>query len=67
MTSTPKPRTYWHVEHPEVAALLVVVARSNEEARSIAWRKWYRRKPTTEFEELLRSAFSVGDSGEAAE
>ena len=67
MTSTLRPRTYWQVEHPELAAHLVVAARSNEEAPSIAWRQWYRREPTTEFEELLRSAFSVTDTGKPAE
>ena len=65
MTTT--VRTHWLVEHPEVAARLVVAARSDDEARALAWRRWYGREPTTEFEELLRSAFSVGDSGEAAE
>ena len=67
MTSTPQPRTYWQVLHPEVAARLVVAARSEDEARSLAWRQWYRREPTTEFEDLLRAAFSVSNSGEPAE
>ena len=61
------PRTYWRVEHPEVAAHLVVAARTEDEAQAIAWRRWYGREPRTEFEELLRAAFSATDSGEPAE
>ena len=61
------PRTYWRVEHPEVAARLVVAARTDDDARAIAWRRWYGREPATEFEKLLRAAFSATDSGEAAE
>ena len=34
-------------------------------SRSTDWR--YGREPTTEFDELLRAAFSVTDSGEVAE
>ena len=65
MTTT--VRTHWLVEHPEVAARLVVAARTDDEARAIAWRRWYGREPATEFEKLLRAAFSATDSGEAAE
>ena len=54
-------RTHWTVEHPEVSARLVVAARSDDEARALAWRRWYCREPTTEFEELLRAAFAVTD------
>ena len=67
MTTAPPPRTYWRVEHPEVAARLVVAARSDDEARTIAWGRWYGGKPKTEFEELLRAAFTAKDSGEPAE
>ena len=66
MTASP-PRTHWCIEHPEVAARLVVAAGTDDEARAIAWRQWCGREPTTEFEELLRAAFSATDSGEAAE
>ena len=59
-------RTHWTVEHAEVAVRLVVAARSDDEARAIAWRQWYGPEPTTEFEELLRAAFSATDSGEPA-
>ena len=65
--TTSRQRTHWTVEHPEVAARLVVAARTDDEARAIAWRRWYGHQPTTEFEELLRAAFSATDSGEPAE
>ena len=64
---TTPPRTHWCVEHPEVAARLVVSARSDDEARAIAWRQWYGREPRSEFEELLREAMSATVSGEPAE
>ena len=67
MEPVPQPRTYWTVRHPEVPARLVVAARSAEEARALAWRRWYGREPRTELEELLREAFSATDSGEPAE
>ena len=66
MSTVPRARTHWTVEHPEVAARLVVAARTDDEARTLAWRRWYGREPTTEFEELLRAAFAVTDSGEVA-
>ena len=65
--TTPLPQTYWRVEHPEVAARLVVTACTEDEAQAIAWRRWYGREPTTEFDELLRAAFSATDCGEPAE
>ena len=67
MRPVPRPRTHWTVEHPEVPARLVVAARSEEEARAIAWRRWYHREPRTELEVLLRAAFWVTDSAEPAE
>ena len=66
MSTAPRARTHWTVEHPEVTARLVVAARTDDEARAIAWRRWYGREPTTEFEELLCAAFSATDSGEPA-
>ena len=60
-------RTHWTVEHPEVPARVVVAARTEDEARALAWHRWYGREPTTEFDERLRAAFSVTDSGEVAE
>ena len=41
--------------------------RTDDEARTLAKRRWYGREPTTEFEELLRAAISATDSGEPAE
>ena len=64
---SPAPRTHWTIEHPEVPARLVVAARSADEARTLAWRRWYGREPTTELEEHLRAAFAVTNSGEPAE
>ena len=67
MTSPSRARTHRTVEHPEVPARLVVAARSDEEARSLAWRRWYHREPHTELEVLMRAAFAVTNSGEPAE
>ena len=36
---------------------------TEDEARALAWRRWHGREPTTEFDERLRAAFSVTDSG----
>ena len=36
MTGAPRARTHWTVEHPEVAAPLVVAARTDDEARTLA-------------------------------
>ena len=63
----PAPLTHWTVEHPEVPVRLVVAARSDEEARSLAWRRWYGREPATELELLLRAAFAATDSGNPAD
>ena len=65
--TTSRQRTHWTVEHPEVPARLVVAARTEDEARALAWRRWYGHEPTTAFDERLRAAFSVTDSGEPAE
>lgn len=62
-----QPRTHWTVEHPGAPARLVVAARSEDKARSLAWRRWYGREPTTAFDERIRAAFSVTDSGGPAE
>ena len=67
MTTASPRRTHWRVEHPEAAVRLVVAARTEDEARALAWRRWYDREPTRELDELLRAAFSVTDSGEVAE
>ena len=45
----------------------MVAARTEDEARALAWRRWYAREPTTAFDERLRAALSVTDSGEPAE
>ena len=65
--TTSQPRTHWTVEHPEAPARLVVAARTEDEARALAWRRWYGREPTTAFDERMRAAFSVTNSGERAE
>ena len=67
MRAPAAPRTLWTVEHPEVPARLVVAARTADEARALAWRRWYGREPTTAFDERLRAAFPVTDSGQTAE
>ena len=40
--TTDRARTYWHVQHPELVVHLVVAARTDDEARTLAWRRWYR-------------------------
>ena len=60
------PRTLWTVDHPEAARRAVVTARSDIEARALAWREWYGGKATTMFEKLLRDAFTARDTGEPA-
>ena len=65
--TAPPPRTRWRFERTEVAARLVVAARTDDEARAIPWRRWYGREPTTEFDEQLCAGFSTTDSGEPAE
>ena len=60
MTTDSRGRTYWNVEHPEARLRLVVPVRTEDEARALAWRRWYGREPTTEFADRLRAAFSVG-------
>ena len=67
VTTDSRGRMYWNVEHPEARLRLVVPARTEDEARALAWRRWYGREPTTEFDDRLRAAFSVTDSGEPVE
>ena len=67
MTTDSRGRTYWNVEHPEARLCLVVPARTEDEARALAWRRWYGREPTTEFDDRLRATFSVTDSAEPVE
>ena len=67
MTTDSPEGPHWNVEHPEAPVRLVVAARTEDEARALAWRRWYGREPTTEFDERLHAAFSVTDSGELAE
>ena len=62
-TSTP---TWWNVSHPEHPARLVVAARSGDEARSLAWMRWYGHSPRTELEQLMRAACSAENSEVAA-
>ena len=63
MTTARPGRTHWTVEHPEAGLRLVVAADTEDEARALAWRRWYGREPTTEFDERLRAAFRVTDPG----
>ena len=53
--------------HPEHPARLVVAARSAEEARALAWTRWYGRAPRDELEGLMREAFSVENADVPAE
>ena len=45
----------------------VTAARSDTEARALAWREWYGGKATTLFETVLRDAFAARNTGEPAE
>ena len=44
MTTDSRGRTYWNVEHPEARLRLVVPVRTEDEARALAWRRWYGRE-----------------------
>lgn len=44
MSTASRARTHWTVQHPELAVHLVVAARADEEARAIAWLRWYGRE-----------------------
>ena len=60
-------RTLWTVTHPERLVRIEVPARSVEEARQEAWKRWYRRPVQTEFDALLRAAFATQDTGRPAD
>ena len=60
MTTDSRGRTYWNVEHPEARLRLVVPARTEDEARALAWRRWYGR----EAEETLSFSGLVSAGGE---
>ena len=62
--STP---TWWNVTHPELPVRVVVAARTEEEARALAWTRWYRRAPRNELEALMRAACSAENSGVPAD
>ena len=51
MSALTPPRRRWIVAHPEVA--------TSDEARHIAWHRWYGRAPRGDLEELLYAALSV--------
>lgn len=59
---SPSKRTWWNVTHPERGVRVVVAARSAEEARALAWMRWYGRGPGDELEALMREACSVEDT-----
>ena len=67
MTESNRPYTLWVVTHPEHPARIEVPARSPEEARRVAWERWYRRPVQTGIDELMRDAFHVRDTGKPAE
>ena len=67
LSSTLRPRTVWTVTHPEQFVRFEAAARSDEEARSIALSRWYRRPVRSELEELTRAVFRVEDTGKPAE
>ena len=62
--STP---TWWNVSHAELPARLVVAAGSGDEARSLAWMRWYGQPPRNELEALMRAACSADNSEVPAE
>ena len=67
MTVPTRPYTLWGVTHPEHFVRIEVPARSHEEARSVAWTRWYRRPVRTGLDELMREAFDVQDTGKSAQ
>ena len=56
------PKTWWNVSHPEHPARVVVAAHSDDEARALAWVRWYGRAPRNELELLMRAACSAENS-----
>ena len=63
MNAPTQPYTLWAVSHPELFVRIEVPARSHEEARRVAWRRWYRRPVRTGLDELMRDAFTTEDTG----
>ena len=58
--------TLWTVTHPEQPARIEVAARTPEEARRVAWQRWYRRPVRDGLDELMRDAFDAQDTGRPA-
>ena len=67
MTVPNRPYTLWSVSHPEHFVRIEVPARSPEEARRVAWQRWYRRPVRTGLDELMRDAFDAQDTGKPVE
>ena len=63
VTTAAPGRTHWNVEHREAGVRVTVAARTEDETRALAWRRWYGRDPTNEFDERLRAEFLVRDCG----
>ena len=64
MSTSTLPRKRWTVSHPEVALDETIEVPTSEEARRIAWRRWYGRAPRGDLEELLYAALSVEQTRE---
>ena len=56
MMTASRFRTHCNVEHREVPARLLVGARTEDEVRALAWRRWYGREPTAELKGPMRAA-----------
>ena len=66
-TSGTRPFTLWTVTHPDHFVRIEVSARSAEEARRVAWQRWYRLPVRTDLAALMREAFGTDDTGVPAE
>ena len=67
MTVPDRPYTMWGVTHPEHFVRIEVPARSPEEARRVAWKRWYRRPVQSGLDELMRDALDAQDTGKPVE
>ena len=59
-------RALWVVTHPELRVRIEVPARSPEEARRVAWQRWYGRPIEGGLDELMRDAFEARNTGKPA-
>ena len=65
--SNTRPFTLWTVTRPEQCVRIEVSVRSAEEARRVAWQRWYRLPVRTDLDALMREAFGTDDTGVPAE